>query len=95
MTEALSEVAGWALRQGDIWRIGAVCDVENSASARVMEKSGFEREGVSRIDSESVRRLNAAKRMSGESQHIRDRMPPSSTSLIKGTACAPAYFFQY
>jgi RimJ/RimL family protein N-acetyltransferase len=48
MTEALSEVADWAMRQGDIWRIGAVCDVENSASARVMEKSGLEREGILR-----------------------------------------------
>jgi ribosomal-protein-alanine N-acetyltransferase len=48
LTEALSEVADWALRQGDIWRIGAVCDVENLASARVMEKSGFEREGILR-----------------------------------------------
>jgi [ribosomal protein S5]-alanine N-acetyltransferase len=48
MTEALSEVADWAMRQGDIWRIGAVCDVENLASARVMEKSGLEREGILR-----------------------------------------------
>jgi len=48
MTEALSEVARWAMRQEDIWRIGAVCDVENLASARVMEKAGLEREGILR-----------------------------------------------
>ena len=45
---ALAEVAGWAMRQDDIWRIGAVCDVENRASARVMEKAGLEREGILR-----------------------------------------------
>jgi [ribosomal protein S5]-alanine N-acetyltransferase len=48
MTEALAEVTGWAMRQDAIWRIGAVCDVENSASARVMAKAGLEREGVLR-----------------------------------------------
>jgi [ribosomal protein S5]-alanine N-acetyltransferase len=46
MTEALSEVAVWALRQTSIFRIGAVCDVDNIGSARVLEKSGFVREGV-------------------------------------------------
>jgi RimJ/RimL family protein N-acetyltransferase len=48
MTEALAGVAGWAMRQDDIWRIGAVCDAENCASARVMEKAGLEREGILR-----------------------------------------------
>jgi RimJ/RimL family protein N-acetyltransferase len=47
-TEALSEIAGWAMRWDRIWRIGAVCDVENLASARVMEKAGLEREGILR-----------------------------------------------
>ena len=46
MTEALAEVAGWAMHQDAIWRIGGVCDVDNFASARVMEKAGLEREGV-------------------------------------------------
>ena len=46
MTEALSEVAAWALGQPAIFRIGAVCDVDNIGSARVLEKSGFVREGV-------------------------------------------------
>lgn len=48
MTEALTQVVNWALRQPSIWRIGDVCDVENLASARVMEKAGLEREGVLR-----------------------------------------------
>ena len=48
MTETLAEVARWAMRQGDIWRIGTVCDVENRASARVMEKAGLAREGILR-----------------------------------------------
>ena len=46
MTEALTTVADWALNQPSIWRIGDLCDVENLASARVMEKAGFFREGV-------------------------------------------------
>ena len=45
-TETLSTVADWALQQPSVWRIGDVCDVENLASARVMEKAGFEREGI-------------------------------------------------
>jgi RimJ/RimL family protein N-acetyltransferase len=48
MTEALTEVVCWALSQPDIWRIGDVCDVENHASARVMEKAGLTCEGVAR-----------------------------------------------
>jgi ribosomal-protein-alanine N-acetyltransferase len=46
MTEALIEVAAWASRQNEIWRIGAVCDTENLASARVIEKAGLQREGI-------------------------------------------------
>jgi [ribosomal protein S5]-alanine N-acetyltransferase len=48
MTEALGEVVGWAMREPGIRRIGAVCDTENFASARVMEKAGMVREGVLR-----------------------------------------------
>ena len=46
MSEALTAVADWAMAQEAIWRIGAVCDVDNRASARVMEKAGMRREGV-------------------------------------------------
>ena len=48
MTEILTEVTGWALQQPSLFRIGAVCDVENIGSARVLEKSGFVREGLLR-----------------------------------------------
>jgi RimJ/RimL family protein N-acetyltransferase len=46
MTEALAEVVRWAMGQDTIWRIGDVCDIENLASARVMEKAGLIREGI-------------------------------------------------
>jgi [ribosomal protein S5]-alanine N-acetyltransferase len=48
MTEALTEVVRWGLSQPAIYRIGAFCDVENVASARVMEKAGLVREGIAR-----------------------------------------------
>jgi ribosomal-protein-alanine N-acetyltransferase len=48
MTEALTEVARWALSQPSIWRVGAVADIENVGSIRVMEKAGLQREGVLR-----------------------------------------------
>ncbi|HBK05171.1 MAG TPA: GNAT family N-acetyltransferase [Acetobacteraceae bacterium] len=48
MTEVLTEVVRWGLSQPAIYRIGAVCDVENIGSARVMEKAGLEREGLLR-----------------------------------------------
>ena len=48
ITEALEEVVGWALAQPHIFRIGSVCDVENVGPARVMEKAGLTREGISR-----------------------------------------------
>jgi ribosomal-protein-alanine N-acetyltransferase len=48
MSEALTAVADWAVRQEAIWRLGAVCDVDNRASARVMEKAGLRREGILR-----------------------------------------------
>jgi ribosomal-protein-alanine N-acetyltransferase len=48
MTEVLTEVTAWALRQGSVFRIGAVCDVDNVGSARVLEKAGFVREGLLR-----------------------------------------------
>lgn len=48
MTEVLSDVVGWALQKPSIWRIGAFVDVQNTASARVLEKAGLEREGLFR-----------------------------------------------
>jgi RimJ/RimL family protein N-acetyltransferase len=32
MTEVLRQVMDWALEQPDIFRIGAICDVDNIAS---------------------------------------------------------------
>jgi RimJ/RimL family protein N-acetyltransferase len=48
MTEVLVEAVNWVMRQPSIFRIGAVCDVENVGSARVMEKAGLFREGILR-----------------------------------------------
>lgn len=48
MTEAVKGIIAWAMRQNDIYRVWAVCDVDNLASARVMEKAGMQREGVLR-----------------------------------------------
>lgn len=48
MAEAVEEVAKWALAQTDVFRVWATCDVENPASARVLEKAGFELEGTLR-----------------------------------------------
>ena len=48
MTEALKSIIAWALQQKEIYRVWAVCDVDNKASARVMEKAGMTREGILR-----------------------------------------------
>jgi RimJ/RimL family protein N-acetyltransferase len=48
MTEAVTAVVDWAIAQPAIHRVWAVCDVDNAASARVLEKAGMQREGVLR-----------------------------------------------
>ena len=48
MTEALTAVVEWALAQPDIFRVSGCCDIDNVASARVMEKAGLLREGLLR-----------------------------------------------
>ena len=48
MPEALSYLVNWSMDQPGIFRAWAFCDVENPASARVMEKAGMTREGVLR-----------------------------------------------
>lgn len=48
MTEILRAIAPRCLAIPSIFRISAVCDVENIASARVMEKAGLSREGILR-----------------------------------------------
>jgi len=47
-TEAFRALVNWLIAQPEIYRVGAVCDIENPASARVMEKAGMQREGVLR-----------------------------------------------
>ena len=47
-TEAVRGVCAWAEAQPDVFRIWAVCSVDNPASARVLEKAGMTREGILR-----------------------------------------------
>jgi ribosomal-protein-alanine N-acetyltransferase len=46
MTEALLAIVQWAFTEPSIFRVWAVCDIENPASVRVLEKAGFKREGI-------------------------------------------------
>jgi ribosomal-protein-alanine N-acetyltransferase len=48
ITEAAKAVVDWAGNLEFIYRVWAVCDVENKASARVLEKVGMQREGTLR-----------------------------------------------
>ena len=48
MTEALTALSDHALADPAIWRVYALCDTGNPASARVMEKSGMTRESIRR-----------------------------------------------
>ena len=48
MSEAVAAVTQWAFGQPDVCRVWAVCDMENDASARLLEKSGFHQEGILR-----------------------------------------------
>jgi RimJ/RimL family protein N-acetyltransferase len=48
MAEAVRPVVAWLLSQPEIYRVWAFCDLENTGSARVLEKVGMQREGVLR-----------------------------------------------
>jgi ribosomal-protein-alanine N-acetyltransferase len=48
MTEAVQAVIAWARTREEVERVWALCAVENTASARVLEKAGMEREGLLR-----------------------------------------------
>jgi len=48
MTEIVNQLSNQLLALKDIYRVGATCHVENAASARVLEKCGFTKEGVLR-----------------------------------------------
>ncbi len=47
-TEAAQAVVRWLFTLDTIYRVWATCDVNNLASARVLEKAGLSREGVLR-----------------------------------------------
>ena len=47
-TEITKSVIKWAFSQRNIYRVWATCDIENLASARVLEKVGMQREGILR-----------------------------------------------
>jgi ribosomal-protein-alanine N-acetyltransferase len=47
-TEAARGLLAWGFRHLDLHRVTAFTDVDNAASARVLEKCGFTREGVVR-----------------------------------------------
>lgn len=48
MSEAVNALIDWAFSQPSIFRVWAVCDVENESSARLLERNGFQREGTLR-----------------------------------------------
>jgi ribosomal-protein-alanine N-acetyltransferase len=48
MSEALAVVIDWAFTDPAVFRVWAVCDLENEASARLLERNGFHEEGILR-----------------------------------------------
>jgi ribosomal-protein-alanine N-acetyltransferase len=46
MTEAVKAVVEWAMTQDGIRKIHATCDIDNTASGRVMEKAGLKFERI-------------------------------------------------
>ena len=49
MTELAQAIVDWAFSQDCVFRVSAFCDLENRASARVLEKIGMQKEGVFRL----------------------------------------------
>jgi len=47
-TEAARAIVDWVFTVPSVWRLAATCDVDNVASARVLEKAGLTREGTLR-----------------------------------------------
>jgi len=48
MSEALGAIVEWAFSNPSIFRVWAICDLENAASALLLERNGFQREGILR-----------------------------------------------
>jgi [ribosomal protein S5]-alanine N-acetyltransferase len=63
MAEALAALADWWLDQPSVYRVSAFCDVENLASARVIEKAGMQFEGL-------LRRYNVHPNISAEPRDV-------------------------
>jgi RimJ/RimL family protein N-acetyltransferase len=63
MAEALAALADWWLDQPSTYRVSAFCDVDNPASARVMEKAGMQFEG-------RLRRYNVHPHVSAEPRDV-------------------------
>ncbi|HEY3517915.1 MAG TPA: GNAT family N-acetyltransferase [Gammaproteobacteria bacterium] len=47
-TEAARAIVAWVFSVPSVWRLAATCDIDNRASARVLEKTGLTREGILR-----------------------------------------------
>lgn len=62
--EALTALVDWSLARPTVWRCWAFCDVDNAASARVMEKAGMAFEGI-------LRRLSMHPNLSAEPRDCR------------------------
>ena len=48
MSEAVVAITEWAFADPAVFRVWAVCDVDNLASARLLARNGFNREGILR-----------------------------------------------
>jgi [ribosomal protein S5]-alanine N-acetyltransferase len=48
MPEALKKIVEFAFSNDKLYRVWGICDIDNIASAKVMEKSGLTREGILR-----------------------------------------------
>jgi RimJ/RimL family protein N-acetyltransferase len=46
--EVVCAAVEWLLREPSVWRVWAYCDIENAASARVLEQAGMTCEGTAR-----------------------------------------------
>jgi ribosomal-protein-alanine N-acetyltransferase len=76
MTEAVRALLGWTDREPEIVRVWAVCAVQNSSSARVLEKAGMIREGI-------LHRWTVFPNVSGQPMdcYCYARVKPAGTSL--------------
>lgn len=78
MREAVAAVLAEAFAHGGVWRVDALCDVDNSASSRLLQSLGFEGEGV-------LRRHSLHPNVSAEprdvSVHARLRLVGEETTL--------------